>query len=202
MQLVATNVPLMIAGFTAALVVTTLVHELGHLVVARLLRIPILRIAVGMGPVFWRRSLNDDSEFVLHALPTGMSMGVSGRRNPDGTQRRPIYYDVLVAAAGPMMSLLLAAFLWGAAQASFFPVGIRFWLVSTALLSGFLGITNLIPIPGLDGGHLLLLAAARLGLQLSPEREMQAHQVGVRLVTVVCLVALLATLVLRYMGLV
>jgi membrane-associated protease RseP (regulator of RpoE activity) len=201
MQLVATNVPLIIAGFTAALIVTTLVHELGHLAAARLLRIPVRRVAVGMGPIFWRRSLNDDSEFVLRAIPTGMSIGVPGRRNPDGTQRRPIHHDVLMAAAGPAMSLLLAALFLGAAQMSLFPIWLRLWLTSTALLSGFLGLTNLIPVPGLDGGHLLLLGAASLGLQLSPEREMQAHHVGVRLVTVACLAALLATLVMRFLAL-
>jgi len=202
MQLVATNVPLMLAGFTAALIVTTLVHESGHLAAARILRIPILRIAVGMGPVFWRRLLNDDSEFVLHAIPTGMSIGVVGRRNLDGSDRRPIHQDVLVAAAGPIMSLLLGALLWGAAQTSLFPTLLQFWLASTALLSVFLGLANLIPVPGLDGGHLLLLGAASAGLQLSPEREMQAHQVGVRLLTVACLAGLLVTLVLRLSGLV
>ncbi len=201
MQLVAANIALMIAGFTAALIVTTLVHELGHLTAARLLRIPVRRVAVGMGPIFWRRSLNDDSEFVLRAIPTGMSIGVPGRRNPDGTHRRPIRHDVLMAAAGPMMSLLLAALFLGAAQMSLVPFWLRVWLASTALLSGFLGITNLIPIPGLDGGHLLLLGAARVGFQLSPEREMQVHHVGVRLITVVCLAAMLATLVLRFLGL-
>jgi membrane-associated protease RseP (regulator of RpoE activity) len=201
MQLYSANVPLMIAGFTAALIVTTLIHELGHLTAARLLRIPVRRVAVGMGPVFWRRSLNDDSEFVLRAIPTGMAIGVPGRRNPDGTPRRPIHHDVLMAAAGPMMSLLLAAFLWEAAQTSLFPTWLQFWLASTALLSAFLGIANLLPVPGLDGGHLLLLGAASLGLQLSPEREMQAHHMGVRLVTVACLTAMFATLVLRFLGL-
>jgi len=200
MQLVAPNVPLMIAGFTAALIITTLVHELGHLTAARLLRIPVRRVAVGMGPIFWRRSLNADSEFVLRAIPTGMSIGVPGRRNPDGTQRRPIHHDVLMAAAGPIMSLLLAAFLWGAAQTSLFPTWMQLWLASTALLSAFLGIANLLPVPGLDGGHLLLLGAAGLGLQLSPEHEMQAHQIGVRVVAVACLAALLVTLVLRFFG--
>lgn len=198
MQFVTANVPLALAGFAVALIVTTLVHELGHLAAARVLRIPVRRIAVGMGPVFWRRTLSDDAEFVLRAIPTGMAIGVPGRRNPDGTSRRPIRHDVLVAAAGPLMSLLLAAALWGMAHLSFLPIWSHFWLASTALLSAFLGITNLIPVPGLDGGHLLLLGAARLGVQLSPEREMQAHRVGVRCVTLVCLAALPMSLVLRF----
>jgi len=198
MHFVMANVTLLLAGFMVALIVTTLVHELGHLAAARLLRIPVRRIAVGIGPVFWRRTLNDDAEFVLRAIPTGMAIGVPGRRNPDGSSRRPIRHDVVVAAAGPAMSLLFAAVLWGLAQMSFLPIWSHFWLTSTALLSAFLGITNLIPVPGLDGGHLLLLGAAGLGLQLSPEREMRAHHVGVRLVTLACLAALLMSLVLRF----
>lgn len=200
MQPFTDSVMLMIIGFTAALIVTTLAHELGHFAAARLLRIPVRRIAFGMGPVFWRRALKDHAEFVLRAIPTGVAIGVPGRRDSDGTLRRPIHHDVVMAAAGPMMSLLLAALFWEAARMSFFPPWPRLWLAATALLSAFLGIANLIPVPGLDGGHLLFLGAAALGLQLSPEREIQVHQVGVRLVAFACLAALLVILVLRFSG--
>ena len=200
MQPFTENPARMIAGIIAALTLTTFVHELGHFAAARLLRIPVRRIAVGMGPVFWRRALNDHAEFVLRAIPTGVSIGVPGRRDPDGTLRRPIHRDFLMAAAGPMMSLLLAALLWGSAQTGLLPIWLRFWLASTALLSALLGMINLIPVPGLDGGHLLLLGAAGLDIQLSPEREIRSHQMGIRLISAGCLAALLGILVLRFLG--
>ena len=64
--------------------------------------------------------------------------------------------------------LLLAFVLHGAP-------GFRIWLVATALLSLLLALLNLLPIPGLDGGHLLLLGLHKLGLRRGPERERRLH---------------------------
>jgi len=198
MQQFAVTLPLAIAGFMAAVVLSTVAHELGHFMMARLLHIPVRRITVGFGPVCWRRPLGENGEFVLRAFPTSLAVGIPGRREQDGTLRRPIRQDILVAAAGPLVSLLLALALWGAAHTALSPAWLRFWLAAAALLSGYLGFANLMPVPGLDGGHLLILGVARLGWQLSPEREMQAHQVGANVVTIACLLGLLIAVVIRY----
>ncbi len=52
----------------------------------------------------------------------------------------------------------------------------------SALLAGM----NLLPIPGLDGGHLAMLTLAHFGWQLSPAREVAVQRLSIRLTTGLC----------------
>jgi membrane-associated protease RseP (regulator of RpoE activity) len=190
MALFASVVPAIIA-MVVALLVIGVAHECGHLVAARWLHIPVRRITFGHGPVLLRRSMGDNSEFVLRVVPTGMAIGVPGRRNPDGTLRRPLGHDMTLAVAGPIVSFLLAALLFALTP------WLQYWLVASALLSATLAAANLIPVPGLDGGHLLLLGLARLGVQLSPQREIQVQRIGVNLLAAGCVAILVIALFRR-----
>ena len=179
-------------GFLTALLLVTVWHEAGHLLVARLVGIPVKLVALGLGPAVWRRSGDDGVDLVLRALPTGMSIGVPGRRDADGQLRRPIHHDILMAAGGPVASFVLSLGLVGLAvllgpAAALYP-----WLVATAALSTLLALLNLLPLPGLDGGHLLVLGIAALGFQLSPQQEVALHRYGLRLLALV--VAVIAVL--------
>ncbi len=148
--------------------------------VARWYRVPVKLIAVGLGPALWRHTLHGDLRLEVRAVPLGMAIGVVGRRTPEGDARRPAGHDLAVAAAGPLASLVLApilAVVAALAHTAGIPGG---WLVATGLLSAFLGLMNLLPIPGLDGGHMLLLGLAMRGWQLSPQREVLAHRMGMR----------------------
>ncbi len=178
--------PYFALGLILATVLVTLWHELGHLLVARMLGLPVKLITFGLGPVLWRRTLDKETQFVLRAVPTGMSIGVPGRHNPDGSLRRPLYHDLLVAAGGPLASLLLTALLLAALLA--WPIGgaVQSWVIGIGLLSVLLALLNLLPIPGLDGGHLLILSAIWLGLPLAPAHEKSAHALGLRLLSTLC----------------
>jgi len=191
------NVFLAIIAMVAALLVIGVTHECGHFIAARWLRIPVRRITFGHGPVLLRRSMGADSEFVLRVVPTGMAIGVPGRRNPDGTLRRPLGHDMTMAIAGPIVSFLLAVFLFAVARVGSLAPWLQYWLVASALLSATLAAANLIPVPGLDGGHLLLLGLARLGVQLSPQREIQVQRVGVNLLAAGCVLILVSALFRR-----
>jgi len=73
---------------------------------------------------------------------------------------------------------------WGMA----FPV-----LQTASLISLALGLTNLLPLPALDGGRILLvLIEAVRGRRISPEREAKFHFVGL-----VILVSLMAVVMLQ-----
>ena len=52
----------------------------------------------------------------------------------------------------------------------------------TGLLAGVLALLNLLPLPGLDGGHLFLLLLARLGWELSLKCEARVHRYGMWIV--------------------
>lgn len=59
--------------------------------------------------------------------------------------------------------------------------GFTGWLVITILLSVNLAIINMLPIPGLDGGHLVfvVLEWARRGRRVPPEKEGLVHFIGI-----------------------
>jgi membrane-associated protease RseP (regulator of RpoE activity) len=188
-------VPLgLIGAFGIGVIVVTLWHELGHLYMARLLRIPVKQIAVGLGPELWRRSLGKESTLVVRAVPTGMAIGVPGRFDDEGHLRRPVMQDILMAAGGPAASclitlifLLLAVYLPG-------QPAVQLWLIFMGLFSVVLAILNLVPFPGLDGGHLLILVASLLGLRFSPEQESAFHRAGVRLLAALSILSLFVAL--------
>ncbi len=160
---------------SAALVVTV-VHEFGHFVVAKLVGVPVVRLGVGFGPTLWSTRLGDETELQVRSIPLGMSIGVPGRRDPDGTPRRSVKCDLAVAAAGPAISIALTLILLVVAVLSPGDSWWFTWLVGTALLSALVAALNLMPAPGSDGGHLVVLMAASLGWQLSPQSEVRLHK--------------------------
>jgi membrane-associated protease RseP (regulator of RpoE activity) len=189
------HLPYSLWGFIAALSVVTVGHEAGHLLVAKLLGIPIRLISLGVGPTLWRRLLGEDLELVLRPLPISVSVGVIGRRESDGRPRRPVIHDMLMAAGGPAASVFTSLGLLMLAVPTGQPLGLRPWLIATAVLSVVVGLCSLVPLPGLDGGHLLVLSAARLGHELSPRHERFVHQLGLRLLTAACVVTVAAGVV-------
>jgi membrane-associated protease RseP (regulator of RpoE activity) len=186
--------PLSLSGFIMALILMTLWHELGHLFIARLLRIPTRLVAVGIGPVLWRSSLTTEMRFELRAFPVGMSIGVTGRRNTLGIDTRPASHDMAMALGGPLASIVLTLALFILALFAYAWPDVRMWLVTTATLSTILALLNLLPIPGLDGGHLLISGVSLFGWKFSPGMEKKIHQYGLRLCAVACLLFTLGQL--------
>jgi len=196
MQDLMPSMPFATLGFLLALVLAAVIHEMGHLLMAWLLHIPIRRISIGLGPIFIRRALGTDREFVLRAFPVGMAVGVPNRRGIDGSDRRPAKHDLLMALAGPAANLMLFVALAIAPALGHFSPEVLSWFTVAAILSAFLGLANLIPLPGLDGGHMLMLVAAGVGLRLSRQREATLHRVGLRAVAVGCVLVAAARLVI------
>jgi membrane-associated protease RseP (regulator of RpoE activity) len=186
---------LAVLALLAALLAVTLAHEMGHLLAAGLLGIPIRRISIGIGPVAWRRTLGCGREIVLRMLPVSVAIGVPTRHSSDGRLVRPAGHDALMAAGGPVSSLLLFVALAAAPAALSFAPNFLAWLRGAAIMSGFLGLANLVPIPGLDGGHLFVLGASTLGLKLSRSGEAMLHKIGLPAAAGLCALVLVARLV-------
>jgi membrane-associated protease RseP (regulator of RpoE activity) len=171
-----------------ALFGVTLWHELGHMAVAHWLGVPVVNLYVGLGPILWRRKMRQTPNLVLRAFPLGMSVAIPNRRATDGQVRRPYAHDLWIAAAGPCASLLLTLLLFAVARWVPMSHDWAYGLVGVGLLSTAIALLNLLPIPGLDGGHLLLLMAARKGWKMTPEQEMRLQQASVKWVVLICLV--------------
>ena len=178
----------------SALIAVTFWHEGGHLLSAWLVHIPVRRITIGLGPALWRRKFGSNTEIVLRAAPLGMSIGVPGRRRDDGSLRRPIRHDLLMAISGPAASLLLTGAIFMLAFIIPGSSPSERWFIVAALLSALLGLLNLLPIPGLDGGHILVLSLARLGRQLSPRGEIRLHRMGLHLTAMAALLLMMVVI--------
>lgn len=182
------GLPFSLWELTIALMVVTIVHEMGHLLAAKSVGISVRRVAVGLGPAVWHRSLENDVQLVLRALPTGMAIGVPGRWTADGKLRRPVEHDLLMASGGPLASFALTLGLLGMAALLHWAPAFQAWLINTAILSTVVALLNLLPLPGLDGGHLLLLGVTKLGLNLQPGQEGRLHRAGLHVLVLICVV--------------
>lgn len=178
----------------AALFGVTLWHELGHLAAARWLGVPVVNLNIGLGPMLWRRTLRQAPELVLRAFPLGMSVAIPSRRTQDGKRRRPYTHDLWIAAAGPCASLVLTLLLFAVARWMPMNYAWAYGLVGVGLLSAVIALLNLLPVPGLDGGHLLILAAARKGWEMTPAQENRLQRASIQWVVIISLVPLIYSL--------
>lgn len=188
----------------ALLGIAVLVHEWGHFVAAKWMKIPIRTFSVGFGPKIWGRRFRG-TEYRLSLIPFGGYV-LPEVEDPDEFFAVPPLRRVVMAAGGPLASALLpiacfglfnclkSGFSWYnllllpwrqgghmagvmiaavpelfshsdnlvgvvgiVAQGGQFVAGGTWnWLLFLALMSINFFILNLIPIPVLDGGKILL----------------------------------------------
>src|SRR5262245_43519153 len=178
----------------AALFGVTLWHELGHLAVARWLRVPIVHLNVGLGSCLWRRKLRQAPDLVLRAFPLGMSVAIPSRRTTTGQTRRPYAHDIWIAAAGPCASFVLTLLLFAIARWTPMPYAWAYNLVGVGLLSTAIALLNLLPIPGLDGGHLLMICAARKGWEMTQAQELRLQRASIKWIIAISLIPIIYSL--------
>ncbi|MGB5831847.1 MAG: RIP metalloprotease RseP [Thiohalocapsa sp.] len=106
-----------IGAFLVAILILVTIHEFGHFWVARKLGIKVLRFSVGFGrPLMtWRRP-NDDTEYVVAALPLGGYVKMLDEREEEVDPRerhlafnnQKLWKRSAVVVAGPLANFLFA----------------------------------------------------------------------------------------------
>lgn len=89
-------------------------HELGHLLVAKLLDVKVVRFSIGFGPAFASKRIGE-TEYCLAPIPLGGYVQLLGQRpgdehGPDADRSlpaKPLWVRYLVYLAGPLANLLL-----------------------------------------------------------------------------------------------
>ena len=88
-------------------------HELGHFILCRILKIRVEAFAFGFGPEIWSRE-KDGTKYIISWIPLGGYVKPAGetldaaKGAPDEFFSKPWYDRVLVHLAGPAMNYILA----------------------------------------------------------------------------------------------
>jgi regulator of sigma E protease len=110
-----------LASFLLALAVLIVVHEMGHLLVARWCGVQVLRFSVGFGrPLLSRRWGRDNTEWVVSAFPLGGYVKMLDERESSVPEallhrafnRQPVLKRVAIVSAGPVANLGLAVIIY------------------------------------------------------------------------------------------
>ncbi len=108
-------------AFIVAIVVLVAIHELGHLWVARLCGVKVLRFSVGFGKaVYTKRFANGETDWVISAIPLGGYVKMLDEREGEvlphelarSFNRKPVLQRMAIVVAGPAANLLLAILLY------------------------------------------------------------------------------------------
>lgn len=101
-------------AFIFAIGVVIFIHELGHLLVAKLFNIRVLAFSLGFGKRLWGFT-SGETEYKLSLVPLGGYVKLSGEHageeetsDPRDFVNRPRWQRILVYLAGPLMNVILA----------------------------------------------------------------------------------------------
>src|SRR5579862_857277 len=103
--------------FLVALLVSVMLHETGHFVLAKAFGMLVTRYFVGFGPTIWS-TWRGETEYGIKALPIGGFVKIVGMHSLDDPddpddefrsfRRQPAWQRIAVLAAGSFMHFVLA----------------------------------------------------------------------------------------------
>jgi regulator of sigma E protease len=119
----ALEILIIVVRFVVVIGVLILVHEWGHFIFARLMKVGVERFSIGFGPVLlrWR---GKETEYCLSAIPMGGYVKMMGEENPlEGGEAqpydrdkafalKPLWARFLIVFAGPGMNFVLAVLIF------------------------------------------------------------------------------------------
>ena len=217
-----------------------LIHEAGHLTVAKLCKVKVNEFAIGFGPTIWKKQ-GKETKYALRLIPLGGFCSMEGEDEESDDDRAfskaSVWKRMAIVLAGPIVNIVFGLVVYyilvasigiqfanpaddtvinrltysGKATGEFIIaildsvktlftgvtsvdqmvgiVGISEIVVKTAgianyinlmaLISISLGITNLLPIPALDGGKILILIIEIIRRkQMKIETEAKIQMIG------------------------
>lgn len=88
------------------------IHELGHFLAARAMKIEILEFSLGMGPKLLQKvSRKTNTAYTLRLFPIGGFVSMAGEDeasdSPDAFDKKPVWARLFVTVAGVAMNLIL-----------------------------------------------------------------------------------------------
>jgi membrane-associated protease RseP (regulator of RpoE activity) len=102
--------------FVAALIVSVILHELGHFLTAKKFGMKVTQFFVGFGPTLWSTTVGE-TEYGVRALPFGAFVRITGMTTldqvdpadePRAMRNKPRWQRAIVMVAGSFMHFVLA----------------------------------------------------------------------------------------------
>ena len=187
------------------------IHELGHLLVARLLRVQVEGVTIGLGPELFSCTDRHGTRWRLGAWPIGGKCDFT-RANPtpggvNTTSEVSIRSKATIYFAGSASNLLLT--LLCAVVAGWPDVKVPLVLDATptpegallilAFFSASLGLFNLLPMLPMDGGLLVLTALERArGKGISDITVTRLNRTGIAIIALATVGILLYAVGVKY----
>lgn len=145
--------------FVVVLIISIILHEIAHGYAADRLGDPTARLAgrLSLNPLVhidWIGSVILPFFLVISGAPFILGWAKPVPFNPYN-MKNPRIGGMIVAIAGPLTNLALAVVGSVALHAGVFGIGGSYFLTSLIITNVALAIFNLVPIPPLDGHHLL-----------------------------------------------
>ena len=161
--------------------ILVIIHEGGHLFVAKLCKVKVNEFSIGFGKVLFSRQ-RKETKYSIRLIPLGGFVSMEGEEQPSGEEgsfsEAGILKKLAIISAGAIVNIifgLLVYFIlvavhygiqvaWSSIGPFIGALGESIKMLFTreapvnylAVISLSLGITNLIPIPPLDGGKFLI----------------------------------------------
>jgi regulator of sigma E protease len=96
------------------------IHEFGHFYVARRMGVKVLTYSIGFGPVLWKRTDKQGTQFQIALIPLGGFVRMADEREGEVPEadlakafnRQSTWARMAIVAAGPVINLLFAIFLY------------------------------------------------------------------------------------------
>lgn len=96
------------------------IHEFGHFWVARRLGVKVLTFSIGFGPAFLKWKDKTGTQYQIAAIPLGGFVRMADEREgevppediPHSFNRQPVWGRMAIVAAGPLINLVFAVFLY------------------------------------------------------------------------------------------
>lgn len=143
-------------------------HEMGHWVVLSRLKVPVLEWWAGLGPAICRVG-----RFRIGMLPIGACV----YPDPEKYAALSTRQRMAVALGGPIGSAVYGLALLVASSQVEVAIG-RQGLEALAVANFTIALFNLLPIPPMDGFHLMETALEHIGRPLSPKAKSASYRVG------------------------
>jgi membrane-associated protease RseP (regulator of RpoE activity) len=192
--------------FFFCLLITVSIHELAHMLVALKCGIGVKAFSIGFGKPYLHKTIKG-IDYRLSPLPLGGYCDIKGmesNKDKDDFLSHRYLHKFAVLIAGVTANLLLACgvylFHYGSISIGlqidwiflkamfsqdytvveylFRNVSLNFFLIQLSVLNLFCGVTNILPIPALDGGHLWLVLMERFWKEKFVKRYTQITKYG------------------------